>query len=260
MIQQNSTTTLSTVYQRNTRLRQNKKMSQTTPRVLVVEDEKNVAEVVERYLVREGFETTAVHDGREALDMIVADGADLIILDIMLPGLDGLTVARKMRESGNNTPIIMLTARGQESDIVLGLGLGADDYMAKPFSPAELVARVHAVLRRAEGVAGPSGPPLTVGGIHISPQERAVTLDGKPVTLTQKEFDLLLFMARNPGTVFTREDLMERVWGYDVPGDTSTVTVHIRRVRSKVEKDPERPVHIKTVWGSGYRFDREQEA
>lgn len=229
----------------------------TTPRVLVVEDEKNVAEVVERYLVREGFETHSAHDGTTALDMITANGADLVILDIMLPQLDGLTVARKLRESGDNTPIIMLTARGQESDIVLGLGLGADDYMAKPFSPAELVARVHAVLRRTEGVASASGPPMTIGDIHISPQKRSVALAGTPVTLTQKEFDLLLFMARNPGTVFSREELLERVWGYDVPGDTSTVTVHIRRVRSKVENDPERPLHIKTVWGAGYRFDRE---
>lgn len=232
----------------------------TAQRVLVVEDEKNVAEVVERYLLREGFETSTAHDGRTALEKITANGADLVILDIMLPELDGLTVARKMREAGDNTPIIMLTARGQESDIVLGLGLGADDYMAKPFSPAELVARVHAVLRRAEGVTGPSGPPLTVGDIHISPQSREVTLKNEPVSLTQKEFDLLLFMARNPGTVFSREELLERVWGYDVPGDTSTVTVHIRRVRSKVESDPEQPVHIKTVWGTGYRFDREQEA
>lgn len=228
-----------------------------TPRVLVVEDEKNVAEVVERYLLREGFETSLAHDGRTALEMITSTGADLVVLDIMLPQLDGLTVARKMRESGDNTPIIMLTARGQESDIVLGLGLGADDYMAKPFSPAELVARVHAVLRRTEGVTDPTGPPITVGDIHISPQKRSVTLKGEPVTLTQKEFDLLHFLARNPGTVFSREELLERVWDYDIPGDTSTVTVHIRRVRSKVENDPERPVHIKTVWGSGYRFDRE---
>ncbi len=228
-----------------------------TTRVLVVEDEKNVAEVVERYLVREGFETESAHDGRTALDLITSNGADLVILDLMLPELDGLTVARKMRESGDKTPIIMLTARGQESDIVLGLGLGADDYMAKPFSPAELVARVHAVLRRTDGVTGPIGPPITVGNIQISPQKRSVTRDGDPLTLTQKEFDLLHFLARNPGIVYSREELLEKVWGYDVPGDTSTVTVHIRRIRSKVENDPERPMHIKTVWGTGYRFDRE---
>lgn len=226
-------------------------------RVLVVEDEKNVAEVVERYLVREGFETKSAHDGRTALDMITATGADLVILDIMLPQMDGLTVARKMRESGDKTPIIMLTARGQESDIVLGLGLGADDYMAKPFSPTELIARVHAVLRRTEGVTGPSGPPITVGELHISPQKRSVTHNGEPLTLTQKEFDLLHFLARNPGIVYSREELLEKVWGYEVPGDTSTVTVHIRRIRSKVESDPEQPTHIKTVWGTGYRFDRE---
>ncbi len=230
-----------------------------TPRVLVVEDEKNVAEVVERYLVREGFETDSANDGRTALEMIQSNGADLVILDIMLPHVDGLTVARKMREAGDQTPIIMLTARGQESDIVLGLGLGADDYMAKPFSPAELVARVHAVLRRSDGIVDPGAPPIKVGDLRISPQKREVTLEEKPVTLTQKEFDLLHFLASHPGTVYSRESLLERVWGYAVPGDTSTVTVHVRRIRSKVEKDPDRPVHIKTVWGTGYRFDMEQE-
>lgn len=231
--------------------------STTAPRVLVVEDEKNVAEVVERYLLKEGFQAESAHDGKSALDIIQSNGADIVVLDIMLPGLDGLTVARKMRESGDKTPIIMLTARGQESDIVLGLGLGADDYMAKPFSPAELVARVHAVLRRSGNVAGPVGPPITVGDLNISAQKRTVTRAGEPLTLTQKEFDLLHFLATNSGVVFSREELLERVWGYEVPGDTSTVTVHIRRIRSKVESDPDRPRHIKTVWGTGYRFDRE---
>ena len=230
------------------------------PRVLIVEDEKNVAEVVERYLSRDGFQTASATNGKSALDKVTKDGADLVILDIMLPEMDGLTVARKMREAGDKTPIIMLTARGQENDIVLGLGLGADDYMAKPFSPAELVARVHAVLRRTDGVT-PPGPPITVGNLHINARNRTVELHGEEVSLTQMEFDLLHFLASNPGIVYTREELLERVWGYAVPGDTSTVTVHIRRLRAKVEEDPDRPRHIKTVWGTGYRFDRDpQEA
>lgn len=226
-------------------------------RVLIVEDDANVAEVVDLYLQRDGFETMRVGDGRNALERINSVGADVVVLDIMLPGLDGLSVARKMRESGDRTPIIMLTARGQESDVVLGLELGADDYMSKPFSPAELVARVHAVLRRM-GTATVSGPPVTIGGeIVISSHRRTVTKAGEELALTHKEFDLLHFLSTNPGTVYTREQLLEKVWGYEHPGDTSTVTVHIRRLRSKIEADPENPAHIKTVWGVGYRFDVE---
>ena len=224
-------------------------------RVLIVEDDANVAEVVDLCLQRDGFETMRVGDGRNALERINSVGADVVVLDVMLPGLDGLSVARKMRESGDRTPIIMLTARGQESDVVLGLELGADDYMSKPFSPAELVARVHAVLRRT-GIVTTSGPPVTVGDdIAISGHRRTVTRSGEELQLTHKEFDLLHFLATNPGTVYTREQLLEKVWGYEHPGDTSTVTVHIRRLRSKIESDPENPLHIKTVWGVGYRFD-----
>lgn len=226
-------------------------------RVLIVEDDANVAEVVDLYLKRDGYQTHRVGDGRNALERMNSVGADVVVLDVMLPGLDGLSVARKMREAGDRTPIIMLTARGQESDVVLGLELGADDYKSKPFSPAELVARVHAVLRRT-GTISTGGPPVSIGdNIVISSHRHTVTRAGEELALTHKEFELLYFLATNPGTVYTREQLLERVWGYEHPGDTSTVTVHIRRLRSKIEADPENPAHIKTVWGVGYRFDAE---
>lgn len=227
---------------------------QTRRRVLVVEDEVNVAEVVERYLRREGFDTSVVHDGQSALDYLSSDGADLVVLDLMLPVVDGLEVTRRMRAANDNTPVIMLTARDAETDIVLGLGLGADDYLGKPFSPAELMARVHAVLRR-KTQAGGEGAVIRAGALVISPEYRTVELNGNPVDLTAKEFDLLHFLAANPGRVYSREQLLDRVWDYRYPGDTSTVTVHVRRLRSKTEEDPGRPRHVKTVWGVGYKFD-----
>jgi DNA-binding response OmpR family regulator len=225
-------------------------------RILVVEDEANVAEVVARYLQREGFSTAVARDGRAALESLRSDGADLIVLDLMLPGVDGLTIALSLRESGDRTPIIMLTAKDRESDIVLGLGLGADDYMRKPFSPAELVARVQAVLRRGSNQPGREGPVIRAGGLVISSERRSVTQAGRDVQLTAKEFDLLHFLAANSDRVYTREQLLSQVWDYSYGGDTSTVTVHIRRLRAKVEVDPEKPRHIKTVWGVGYKFER----
>lgn len=227
---------------------------QTRPRVLVVEDEKNVAEVVERYLRRDGVDTAVVHDGQSALDYLSSDGADLVVLDVMLPVMDGLEVTRHMRAQNDATPVIMLTARDAESDVVLGLGLGADDYVGKPFSPAELMARVHAVLRRGTKTTD-SGPVIRAGALVISTEYRTVELNGKSIELTAKEFDLLNFLASNPGRVYTREQLLNQVWDYDHPGDTSTVTVHIRRLRAKTEEDPGRPRHVKTVWGVGYKFD-----
>ena len=226
-------------------------------RILVVEDEANVAEVVARYLQRDGFVTSIARDGRAALESLRSEGADLVVLDLMLPGVDGLTVARSLRESGDNTPIIMLTAKDRESDIVLGLGLGADDYMRKPFSPAELVARVQAVLRRKGDAAGPAGNVIRAGELLIAPERRSVTRSGEALQLTAKEFDLLHFMASHPDRVYTRDQLLSQVWDYTYGGDTSTVTVHIRRLRAKVETDPEKPRHIKTVWGVGYKFERE---
>ena len=226
-----------------------------TQTILVVEDEITVAEVVEKYLLREGFSTAVVHDGVAALSHMDSTGADLVILDLMLPGIDGLEVCRRMRESGDSTPVIMLTAKDRESDLVLGLGVGADDYMGKPFSPAELVARVKAVLRRGQDGGSASGPVVRVGELSISLRTRTVERSGIEIELTAKEFDLLEYLATHPGQVFTREQLLDQVWDYSYAGDTSTVTVHVRRLRVKVEPDPERPRHVKTVWGVGYKFD-----
>ena len=227
-------------------------------RVLVVDDDAMVAEVVVRYLEREGFEVEAVGDGLAALDRARAALPDAVVLDLMLPGLDGLEVCRRLRDLAP-IPVIMLTARGDESDRILGLELGADDYVAKPFSPRELTARVKSVLRRAQGplAGGGAVPPLlaTAGGeLEVDTRAREVRLRGGLVTLTAREFELLVFLMRQPRQVFRREELLEHVWGYTY-GDTSTVTVHIRRLREKVEADPSAPVHVQTVWGVGYRFD-----
>jgi two-component system response regulator ResD len=222
--------------------------------VLIVDDEPTIAEVIARYLERAGYETRIATDGQSALAAAAAARPDLVVLDIMLPGLDGLRVMGRLRDQ-DPAPIgvILLTARGEESDRVVGLRLGADDYVVKPFSPAELVARVDAVLRRVdpppEGVA-----PLNLGDITIDPASRRVQVRGEEVTLTQREFDVLLHMARHPHQVFSRQQLMEAVWQYSFYTDTSTVTVHIRRLRAKLEPDPARPRHLQTVWGVGYRF------
>jgi DNA-binding response OmpR family regulator len=224
-------------------------------RVLVVEDDATVAEVVVRYLEREGFQVESVGDGREALERAGRFLPDLVVLDLMLPGLDGLEVCRRLRAVAP-IPVIMLTARGEESDRVLGLELGADDYVAKPFSPRELTARVKSVLRRAQGPLAP----VDVNGVHamgdleIDLGAREVRRGGEPVTLTAREFELLAFLVRHPRRVFRREELLEYVWGYTY-GDTSTVTVHIRRLREKIEPEPSEPKNIQTVWGVGYRFD-----
>lgn len=222
--------------------------------VVVVEDEVTVAEVVGKYLRREGFDTRIVHDGQSALDILRTDGADLVVLDLMLPVIDGLEVCRQMRANGNATPVIMLTAKDMESDVGLGLGIG-DDYMGKPFSPAELVARVKAVMRRGQGDSNATGPTLEAGDLKISVIARTVMRGEESIELTAKEFDLLVHLMSHPGQVFSRDQLLDQVWDYSYIGDTSTVTVHIRRLRLKVEPDPERPRHIKTVWGVGYKFD-----
>ena len=224
-------------------------------RILVVDDERVVTEVVERYLRLEGYEVSLASDGVEGLKLAQEWAPDLVVLDLMLPNIDGLEVCRQIRKD-SLVPIIMLTARGEETDRVVGLELGADDYVAKPFSPRELVARVKSVLRRAS-----AAPAQAVGGtlrfrtLTIIPQTRVVTTEGREANLTGKEFDLLFFMASHPGQVFTREQLMDQVWDYTYAGDSSTVTVHIRRLREKVEADPVRPRHIKTVWGVGYKFE-----
>jgi DNA-binding response OmpR family regulator len=222
--------------------------------VLVVDDEPTIGEVVCRYLQRAGYETHVALDGIEAVEAAAARDPDLIVLDLMLPGLDGLEAMRRIRANGGRrTAIIVLTARGEESDRIIGLRLGADDYIVKPFSPAELVARVDAVLRRVDTVPE-HVPPLRFDGLVVDSSGRRVQVDGEDVVLTQREFELLLFLARHPGQAFTRNQLMDHVWGYSFYTDTSTVTVHIRRLRAKLEETPERPRWIETVWGVGYRF------
>jgi DNA-binding response OmpR family regulator len=225
--------------------------------VLVVDDDPTVAEVVARYLEREGFSVVTCGDGAVGLQKVLASPPALVVLDLMLPGLDGLEVCRRLRES-SDVPIIMLTAKGEAGDRITGMERGADDYLAKPFSPRELVVRVKAVLARTRG-GTPGGRevadgPLMAGPIALDERARTVTLENRPVSLTVREFDLLAFLLHHPGEVFRREDLLRRVWGYTF-GDTSTVTVHVRRLREKIERDPSVPVHVVTVWGVGYRFD-----
>jgi two-component system, OmpR family, response regulator ResD len=222
--------------------------------ILVVDDEPTIAEVVARYLERAGYETRIAGDGPSAVAAALAMRPDLIVLDIMLPGFDGLEVMRRTHEGlAGSVPVILLTAKGEESDRVIGLRLGADDYVVKPFSPAELVARVDAVLRRS-GPVEDVAERLRFGELEIDPAARAVRVGGRDVELTQREFDLLLFMARHPGQVFSRDQLMDRVWQFSFYTDTTTVTVHIRRLRSKIETQPSKPEWIETVWGVGYRF------
>jgi two-component system, OmpR family, response regulator ResD len=222
--------------------------------VLVVDDEPTIREVVARYLDRAGYEARVAVDGRSALAALRERAADLVVLDLMMPGIDGLEVMRRIRDGDRDrTAIILLTARAEETDRVVGLRLGADDYVVKPFSPAELVARVDAVLRRFDTSPEPE-PPLRFDALVIDPSARRVSVDGEDVALTQREFELLLFLARHPGQAFTRDQLMDLVWQYAFFLDTSTVTVHIRRLRAKVERRPDHPRWIQTVWGVGYRF------
>ena len=222
--------------------------------VLVVDDEPTIAEVVARYLERAGYGATIASDGLSAIEAAGRTQPDLVVLDLMLPGIDGLEVMRRLRNQGRDRiAVILLTAKGEESDRVTGLRLGADDYMVKPFSPAELVARVDAVLRRIDTPQSQQAP-IELPDMAIDPSGRHVYVRGEEVQLTQREFELLLFMARHPGQVFSREQLMDAVWQYSFYSDTSTVTVHMRRLRSKIERDPARPDHIQTVWGVGYRF------
>jgi DNA-binding response OmpR family regulator len=222
--------------------------------VLVVDDEPTILDVVGRYMERAGYETHRAADGPEALRLAAAHRPDLVVLDLMLPGIDGIEVMRQLHEApGPRIAVILLTARGEESDRLVGLRQGADDYVVKPFSPAELVARVGAVLRR---VSPPDeeAPPIEHGPLRIEPATRSVFLDGKELSLTQREFDLLAYLAMHPGRVYSREQLMEAVWGEPFFEDTSTVTVHVRRLRAKLGDDIAEPRFIETVWGVGYRF------
>lgn len=223
--------------------------------VLIVDDEPMVREVLSRYLAREEFDVRTAADGEAALE-IIADGTpDLVLLDLMLPRVDGFEVFRRMR-ANDGTPVIMLTARGEETDRIVGLDLGADDYIGKPFSPREVVARVKAVLRRAgAGNGDPAEAVLRFDDLEIDPRTREVLVGGRNAELTPKEFDLLHLFASNPRTVFSRLQLLDSVWDVAFDGDPSTVTVHIRRLREKVEADPSAPARLVTVWGAGYRFE-----
>jgi DNA-binding response OmpR family regulator len=224
--------------------------------VLVVEDDPTVAEVVSSYLQRVGHRTRTISDGLEAARLLTGPGAaeiDLVILDLMLPGLDGIEICRRLRRSQPNLPVIMLTALGQEDDRIAGLEVGADDYVTKPFSPRELVLRVESVLRRG---APPAGPPtvLKVGPLTLDTAARRACKGDTELNLTVRELDLLAYLMAHPGTAFTRTQLMSAVWGWTF-GDQSTVTVHVRRVREKIEDDPRNPQLIQTVWGVGYRLE-----
>ncbi|SIM78523.1 response regulator transcription factor [Micromonospora cremea] len=223
-------------------------------RVLVVDDDRTVSDVVCRYLEHAGYDVSHVGDGLAALDAVRDHAPHLVVLDLMLPGLDGLQVCRRLRERPDGVPIIMLTARGDEADRVLGLQLGADDYLGKPFSPRELVLRVGSVLRRAGEPAGTAAELLVDAGLEVATGPRVARLHGRELALTLREFDLLAHLMRQPRRAFRRTELLERVWGWNF-GDQSTVTVHVRRLREKIEDDPAEPRRIVTVWGVGYRYE-----
>ena len=233
------------------------------PTILVVDDERTIREVVRRYLEIDGYRVLDAADGEQALRIVREEKLDLVILDIMLPNIDGWAITRKLRNPNDyaaflatgETPIILLTALSDEDDRLKGFDLGADDYIAKPFSPRELVARVRAVLRRSNNNFTVNESPITVDTLYLDPRSRTVQQGEMLITLTAKEFDLLWFLVRHPRQVFSRAQLLDKVWGYEFFGDESTVTVHVRRLREKIEQDPNKPVYIQTVWGIGYKFD-----
>ncbi|MBN1579246.1 MAG: response regulator transcription factor [Anaerolineae bacterium] len=226
--------------------------------ILVADDEKRIVHLVRDYMEAAGFRVVTAHDGETALTQFRYERPDLIVLDLNMPGTDGIEVARTVRRE-HNTPIIMLTARVEETDRIVGLELGADDYVTKPFSPRELVARVKAVLRRTQN-AEPVSALLRVGELVIDPDKRSITLDGKTITLTTTEFDLLLVLARSPGRVFSRMELLDRIQGVAFEGYDRTIDVHIKNLRKKIEPDPRKPHYILTVYGAGYRFAEDPDA
>jgi DNA-binding response OmpR family regulator len=235
------------------RLKSNSTDNDDMSTVLVVDDEPIVRDVVVRYLRRDGHETLEAGTGEEAMTILERQLPSLVVLDVMLPGTDGLELCRRIRAS-SDLPIVLLTARGDEADRIVGLELGADDYVTKPFSPRELAIRVRNLLRRAAPVRTRDQAPVCFGAIEVDGDAREVRRDGVPLKLTLKEFDLLWFLVTHPRHVFSRDQLMDRVWGYTSALDTGTVTVHIRRLREKIEPEPSQPRHLETVWGIGYRF------
>lgn len=231
-------------------------------RILIIEDDVNIAALERDYLEANGFETLTEHNGSAGLKTALNNDFSCIIVDIMLPGMDGFEICRNIRKE-KDVPLIIATAKKEDIDKIRGLGLGADDYIVKPFSPSELVARVSAHISRYERLLSKCGDSsvekndiVEVGGIKIDKPARRVYVDGKEIILSNKEFDLLLFLASNPNVVFSRDQLFDRIWGFDSFGETSTVTVHINKLREKIEKDMSKPQYIETVWGAGYRFCR----
>jgi DNA-binding response OmpR family regulator len=224
-------------------------------KILIIEDDAEIAALQRDYLQMSGFETETASNGIAGLEAARGEGIDLVVLDIMLPGLDGFAVLQKLRET-SDVPVILLSARGEDIDKIRGLGLGADDYMQKPFSPGELVARVRAHLARFERLTSrpTSNPKLAVRGLEVDREDRRVYVRGEECALTPKEFDILLFLMENPNRVFSKDDLFEKIWGLEAFGDGDTVVVHVRRLREKIEPDPKNPQYVETVWGAGYRF------
>ena len=229
-------------------------------RVLIVEDDRTVSDVVQAYLSHAGLEPRVVEDGMDGLHEWRTWRPDLVILDLMLPTLDGLEVLRRVRADGDRTPVVVLSARGDSEDRVIGLEVGADDYLVKPFSPRELLLRVQGLLRRDEQLQARELVPrqLSRGPLDVDTAARTVSLHGRPISLTVREYDLLVFLLDHPGEAFGKRDLLRRVWGWDF-GDTSTVAVHVRRLREKVEDDPSDPRLVVTVRGTGYRFATDDE-
>jgi DNA-binding response OmpR family regulator len=223
-------------------------------RVLVVDDDPTVSDVVRRYLEQDGHLVRLATNGADALAAAAAAPPDLAVLDLMMPGIDGIEVCRRLRRQWPDLPVVMLTALGEEADRVLGLEVGADDYVTKPFSPRELVLRIRSVLRRATPAAEPEPAVLSDGGLRADVSRRVAHLDGEPLQLTVREFDLLAFLMRHPARAWSRAELLEQVWGWQF-GDQSTVTVHVRRLREKIERDPATPLRILTVWGVGYSYE-----
>lgn len=230
--------------------------------ILVVDDELTIREVVRKYLEREGYDVLEADTGKQALDILSREKIELMVLDIMLPEIDGFTIADSLRNASkygslyqnSNIPIIMLTARTEEEDRLTGFEAGTDDYVVKPFSPRELVMRVKAVMKRTAPPTVDEESLLEIGNLRLDMRARSLTVEGKSITLTAKEYQLLCFMAQNPDQVFSRTQLLDKVWGYEFYGDESTVTVHIHRLRDKIESDPDNPRFIETVWGVGYKF------
>ena len=226
-------------------------------KILVVDDDKHIAELISLYMMKEGYETREIYDGKEAAAAVEDFQPDLILLDLMLPGMDGFEICRCIRRE-KDIPILMVSAKKEDIDKIRGFGIGADDYIVKPFSPSELVARVHAHIARYDRLTakgeGTADDYISIGNLYIDKNARRVYVNKKEAVLTNKEFDLLVFLASNPNIVFSKNTLFDRIWGFDAIGETSTVTVHINRIREKIEDDSSNPQYIETVWGAGYRF------